>query len=172
MSRLRRIERVGRYFFVTTNLARGIPPLSPIERSICLEQLAKAREKFCFALFGYVIMPDHVHLLLSTFETGLPEIMRAWKSRAAVAIARAPRRLGPVWQKRYFDFILRRAGDISTTLLYIHENPVEANLVARAEDWEWSSAAARMKKSTAPVMPDTFDMPQNPNESLWPGLGI
>lgn len=135
MSRLRRIERVGRYFFITTNLARGASPLLPTERSLCLEHLGKARARFRFALFAYVVMPDHVHLLLSTFEAGLPAIMSAWKSRSAVAMARAPRWPGPVWQKRYFDFILRRAGDFSEKMAYIHENPVKAELVTRAEDW-------------------------------------
>jgi len=168
MSRLRRIERIGRYFFITTNLARGRSPFSPAEGSLCLEHLARARAKFRFALFGYVVMPDHVHLLLSTFEANLPAIMCTWKSRSAVAMARAPRKPGGIWQKRYFDFILRRARDFSDKLAYIHENPVKANLVSRAEDWPWSSAAHYIGKGAVPVVPDVFDMPMNPNEPLWP----
>jgi putative transposase len=159
MSRLRRIEHIGRYFFITTNVACGASPFSPHERSLCLDHIGKARAKFGFALFAYVIMPDHVHLLLSTFQAGLPAIMNAWTSRSAVAMGRAPRESPCVWQKRYFDFILRRARDFSEKLLYIHENPVRAKLVSRAEDWPWSSAAYYMNRGSVPLLPDIFEMP-------------
>jgi len=171
MSRLRRIEQVGRYFFVTTNLIRGSPPLSPPERSLCLDHLRRARAKFGFALFAYVVMPDHVHLLLSTFESALPAIIGGWKSRVAVGIAKAPRKPGAIWQARYFDFVLRRASDFSKKLAYIHENPVQAGLVARPEDWTWSSAAFYINKAAVPIEPDPFDIPVNPNEPLWPFPG-
>jgi len=117
-------------------------------------------------------MPDDVHLLLSTFEASLPAIMCTWKSRSAVALGRAPRRPGAVWQKRYFDFILRRAHDFSDKLAYIHENPVKAKLSARAEDWPWSSAAYYIGEGAVPIVPDVFDMPMNPNEPLWPVPGM
>ncbi len=166
MSRLRRIERIGRYFFVTTNLIRGTLPLSPAERSLCLDHLQQTRARFRFSILTYVVMLNHVHLLLSTFDSDLPAIMSHWKSRIAVAIAKAPRRPGPVWQRRYFDFILRRASDFSKKLAYIHENPVQAGLVARSEDWIWSSAAHYVKNAPVPIKPDLFDIPVNPNEPL------
>jgi putative transposase len=168
MSRLRRIEPNGRYFFVTTNLIRSTQPLSGAERFLCLDHLREARARFGFALFGYVVMPDHVHLLLSTLDAGLPLIMSTWKGRSALALARPPRNPGPIWQKRYFDFILRRASDFSRKLVYIHDNPVRAGLVARAEDWPWSSAQHYIKKTAAPIAVDPFDLPLNPNEPLWP----
>jgi len=146
-------------------------PLSGAERSVCLKHLEAARAKFGFALFAYVVMPDHIHLLLSTFESELPAIMRSWKSRVALAIAKAPRKPGPVWQKRYFDFILRRASDFSRKLVYIHQNPVTAGLAGCAEDWPWSSAAHYIKRGGVPVAPDSFDIPVNPNEPLWPYPG-
>jgi REP element-mobilizing transposase RayT len=169
MSRLRRIERVGRHFFITTNLIRGSAPLSAAERSQCLHYLAQTRARIRFSLFAYVVMLDHVHLLLHSLESDLPSIMRAWKSRVAGAIAKAPRKPGPIWQPRYFDFILRRAGDISSKLAYIHENPVQAGLVVRPEDWAWSSAAHYINKGGVPIEPDPLHIPVNPNESLWPG---
>jgi hypothetical protein len=60
MSRLRRIELVGRYFFITTNLAKRVPSLSPTERDICLDHLARTRAKHKFSLFAYVVMPDQI----------------------------------------------------------------------------------------------------------------
>lgn len=171
MSRLRRIERVGRYFFITTNLIRGTRPLSAAERGICLDCLSAARTRFGFLLFAYVLMPDHAHLLLSTFESDLPAIMRVWKSRSALAIRKSRDDRGAIWQSRYFDFILRRASDFSRKLAYIHENPVSAGLTTRPEEWPWSSAAFYICGSDTSLRPDRFDMPMNPNEPLWPMPG-
>jgi len=171
MSRLRRIERVGRYFFITSNLLRATAPLAPEERTLCLERLQKCRARFSFALFAYVVMPDHVHLLLSTFASHLPAIMMDWKSRVAVAIGKLRGRKGPIWQPRYYDYILRRAGDLSSRLLYIHENPVNANLAAQPEDWPWSSAAHYINGGAVPLPPDKLEIPLNPNEPLWPYPG-
>jgi putative transposase len=134
MSRLRRIEHTGRYFFLTTNLAHDATPLAPLDRDVCLEHLAAARAKHKFFLFGYVAMPTHAHLLLATFEADLPKIVRDWKRDAAFAINRQRGAEGPLWQTRYFDFILRRASDFGDKLEYNHRNPVEAGLAQRAED--------------------------------------
>jgi putative transposase len=168
MSRLRRIELAGRYFFVTTNLLRNSPPLSPSERDMCLDHLDRARAKHKFALFAYVVMPGHVHFLLWAIESLLPRLMRDWKSASGFAIAKARSKRGAIWQERYFDFILRRAGDFGNKLEYIHANPVEAELIAKPEDWKWSSAAFYIKKSPVRIQPDIFTAPSNPNEPLWP----
>jgi len=168
MSRLRRIEHTGRYFFVTTNLARGVSPLAPCERDICLAHIDQARAKHGFFIFAYVVMPDHVHLLLGVFQSSLPALMRDWKSRSALAIARARRTRGAVWQPRYFDFILRRVADFGDKFEYIHQNPVAGGLVARPEEWRWSSAGFYLKKTPAPIVPDPFDLPVDRNTPLWP----
>jgi REP element-mobilizing transposase RayT len=168
MSRLRRIELAGRYFLVTTNLLRSVPRLTADERAVCLECLDKSRAKHGFSLFAYVGMPDHVHLLLRPWGSSLPDLMGDWKNKCAVAVANKRRTRGPIWQKRYFDFILRRASDFGDKLGYIHENPVAAGLVARPEDWPWSSAAFYLKKTPVLLRPEVFSVPVDPNEPLWP----
>jgi REP element-mobilizing transposase RayT len=171
MSRLRRIERVGRYFFVTTNLIRGTPPLSPTERSLCLDHLDRSRAKLGFSLFAYVAMPDHVHLLLSTFQSELATIMRTWKGQSAFAISRLRGIRGAIWQPRYFDFILRRAGDFAKEFKYVHDNPVDAGLAGQPEEWPWSSAAFYFNKTQTHIRPDLFEMPVDANQPLWPVPG-
>lgn len=168
MSRLRSIELAGRFFFVTTNLARHLPPLDPSERDICLDELARARIKRKFSLFAYAVMPDHAHALLWTSESLLPSLMRDWKSASGFKIAKARSTKGAIWQPRYFDFILRRAADFGEKFEYIHSNPVAAGLVKRPDDWRWSSAAFYSKKATPPIVPDVFDFPTDPNQPLWP----
>ena len=168
MSRLRRIAISDRFFFITTNLQRGVAPLSPSERDICLYELGRTRTKHGFALFAYAVMPDHVHILIRCLEAVMPRLMRDWKSVSGFAIAQARGRKAGIWQPRYFDFILRRASDFGKKFAYIHDNPVAAGLVAHAEDWPWSSAAFYIKKATVPVTPDVYQVPLDPNEPLWP----
>jgi len=168
MSRLRRIEVGGRYFFVTTSVARHVPALSPAERDICLVELARVRTQRKFSVFAYVVMPSHARLLLWTVESLLPRLMRDCKSASGFAIAKARCTKGAIWQPRYFDFILRRSSDFGKKFEYIHANPVVAGLVPHAEEWLWSSAAFYTKKSAVAVQPDIFDVPADPNEPLWP----
>ena len=168
MSRLRRIETTDRYFFITICLIRHLSPLTPSERDVCVTRLAHLRLKHAFSLFAYTIMPDHAHLLLWAGDVFLPRLMQDWKSATGFEIAKLRGRIGPLWQKRYFDFILRRASDFTHKLEYIHNNPVAKGLVERPEDWRWSSAASYSGKSQSPLQPDIFQIPSDPNTPLWP----
>jgi REP element-mobilizing transposase RayT len=163
MSRLRRLEQRGRYFFVTTNLASGTPALTPKERTLVLEQLDRAREKGGFFLFGYVIMPAHVHLLLWPQHSDLTAVLRDFKSKTALELGAQRRSRMPLWQPRYFDFICRRVADFHAKLAYIHNNPVEAGLVTCPEDWTWSSAAL-----SPPIRVDGANLPVDRNALIWP----
>jgi len=168
MSRLRRIEDQDRIFFVTTNLAQGLDLLSPRERRLLLEQLARQRTADEFLLFGYVIMPSHVHLLVAPTGCGLAALMREFKSCGGQQLTRLRGARGPVWQPRYFDFILRRVGDFWEKLEYIHNNPVEAKLVSRPEDWLWSSASHYAHTTAPPVSVDSVHLPADRTAWLYP----
>ena len=168
MSRLRRIERNGRHFFVTAHVARGVSPFTAEERNFCLTSLSKTRAKHRFHLFAYVVMPDHAHLLVQIFDSDLPAIVRDWKRESAFAIGRARKTTGALWQARYFDFILRRARDFAEKFEYIHQNPVAAGLVERPEDWRWSSCAFYARAGSVMLEPDVFDRPVDGDAPLWP----
>jgi REP-associated tyrosine transposase len=168
MSRLRRIEHQDRIFFVTTNVAKGVPPLSPSERDLVLGWLGEGRVTHKFLLLGYVVMPDHVHILLASVIASLPRIMHQWKFKTAHTIQKARGKHGSLWQARYFDFICRRTRDVSNKLEYIHQNPVTRCLVSRADEWPWSSAGYYFKIGTPVVVPDEMDFSGDPDELLWP----
>jgi len=167
MSRLRRIEQADRIFFVTTNVAKGVPSLSPVERDLVLRMLGETRATDKFLLLGYVVMPDHAHALLAVLSGSLVDIMHRWKFRAARAIQKARCKHGSLWQARYFDFICRRTRDVANKLDYIHENPVGAGLVSRPDEWRWSSAGFYAKTSAPLVVPDIMDLSGDPDELLW-----
>jgi putative transposase len=178
VSRLRRIADRERIFFVTANIARGQTPFTPNERYIVLETLAAQRTSGALLLYGYVVMPDHLHLLLRPNSSGLMETLRDFKRISALRIALAGKRTGPLWQARYFDHILRRARNFSEKLDYIHRNPVEAGLVAAPADWHWSSVLAYVDmrdtlphaspRQSAPIPVDPIALPFDASASLWP----
>lgn len=168
MSRLRRIEKHDRIFFVTTNLARGTGPLSPAERDLILDIVALQRRRGDFLLFAFVVMPTHAHFLLAPHKEDLVRIFRDLKSSTGYRIARVRGRHGAVWQGRYFDRIIRRPRDFWEHVEYIHQNPVAANLVSRPEDWRWSSYTQIVERKPAISHVDAVDFPAYGNRSLWP----
>jgi putative transposase len=88
---------------------------------------------------GYVIMPEHVHLLVGEPECGkLSVAIQMLKQNVARQLGIAgnqPR----FWQRRYYDFNVWTEAKRIEKLRYLHRNPVTRGLVARPEDWEWSS---------------------------------
>ena len=168
MSRLRRIADRDRIFFVTTNLGRSVPALSPAERDVVLKQLDRQHMQGDFLLFGYVVMPGHLHLLLMPQGRGLAAAMHALKRITAERFLRVRDSRGRIWQARYFDFILRRVHDFWDKLEYIHQNPVVAGLAMRPEQWRWSSAAHYSRSGAAPVTVDGVNFPADRDAFLWP----
>ena len=100
-----------------------------------------------YDLIAYVVMPNHVHLLIKTYAGfALSNVIHSWKSFTAHEInkylkqcgrdARAPK----VWQNEYFDRVIRNDKHFIQALAYIHDNPVKAGLCSQAREWPWSSA--------------------------------
>ena len=89
-------------------------------------------------VYGYVVMPEHVHLLVNEPERStLAKAMQSLKQGVARTLAlRAP---DPFWEGRYYDFNVWSERKFVEKLRYIHRNPVERGLVARPEGWSWSS---------------------------------
>jgi len=141
--------------------------------------LNSAKEKYPFDLWAYVIMPDHVHLLLYPRDPALKlgpvvgeikeEVGRKtvshlrrfapeWLSK--ISVQEGKRQRHRIWQPGGgFD---RNATEIRTLhymINYIHANPVRRGLVERPEDWYWSSAQWYAKVQPVPIQMDsTFPM--------------
>jgi len=99
--------------------------------------LERVRGSFELYVYGYVVMPEHVHLLLSEpRQRTLADALKSLKqgvSRRLIGEAEHFR------QKRYYDFNVRNEAQFVEKLRYIHRNPVKRGLCLAAEDWEWSS---------------------------------
>jgi REP element-mobilizing transposase RayT len=115
-----------------------------------------------YRLLAWVIMPNHVHVLIEVWDVPLGEILKSWKSytsKEAAKIIRggdgsSPQLLslkhgeGPsppqtFWQNDYFDHYLRDDNHYRRVVHYIENNPNKAGLVKAPVDWLWSSARYR-----------------------------
>ena len=84
-------------------------------------------------------MPEHVHLLISEPErSNLAVGLQMLKQLVSQELNE--RATAPFWQRRYYDFNVYREKKLMEKLDYVHNNPVQRGLVARPEDWAWSSA--------------------------------
>lgn len=133
-----RLQHTGQTHFITFSCYRRQPKLSsPGMCSLFLEALEKTRQKFSLCVYGYVIMPEHVHLLLSEPASGtLAEAIHFLKlSSTKQAESGEPTNNGHFWQKRYYDRNIRSYSDFTEKLRYIHRNPVKRGLCEKPEDW-------------------------------------
>ena len=97
-----------------------------------------------YRLFAWVIMPNHVHVLFQTFMNWpMGGVVNGWKKYSATEILKHHQPLPrPFWQREYWDRYTRNVRHFRKTVDYIHQNPVKAGLIARAEAWPWSTADA------------------------------
>ncbi|MBL8122630.1 MAG: transposase [Pyrinomonadaceae bacterium] len=97
-----------------------------------------------YRLIAWVIMPNHVHLLIVTLAGyTVSEIMHSLKSFTSHEANKILNRKGNFWYKEYFDRYIRDGKHYRATLRYIEENPVKARICEKPEDWEFSSAFFR-----------------------------
>jgi putative transposase len=104
-------------------------------------------------ILGYVIMPEHFHLLISEPQIGDPstvlQVIKQHYAQHLIGRKRGkqnanqglPWEAGPVhvWQARFYDLNVWTERKRIEKLRYMHRNPVKRSLVARPEDWRWSS---------------------------------
>jgi REP element-mobilizing transposase RayT len=107
-----------------------------------------------YHLQAWVVMPNHVHALLTPSRAWeLGQILHSWKSYTATGCNRLLGRSGRFWQKESFDRYVRDEKHYHRAVSYIENNPVQAVLVKRPEDWEWSSARWRNLGAHASCVP-------------------
>ena len=125
-------------------------------RDFFLRVFEQVRQRYGFVVVGYVIMPEHIHLLMGEPEKGDPsKVMQAVKQGFARRVLKQVRRrrtagqgelfTAPaehVWQHHFYDFNVWSKPKWSEKLCYMHRNPVKRGLVLEPEQWEWSSYRA------------------------------
>ena len=118
---------------------------------IMLQTILAYRDAGAYLLHEFVIMPNHVHLLLTPGpETSLEKAAQLIKGGSSHRIHKARRQKMDIWQVGFHDWTVRDAEDWRAKVEYIHMNPVRARLVDRAEDWVYSSASGRYRMDPVP----------------------
>jgi len=142
MGRIKRRVRQPGVYFVTAHTWQRRPLFSkPEPAKIVLEQIFDCRQRGFYKLHTFVVMPEHLHALLTPGEeTTLEKAMQMIKGGSAYEIRKQLAYRFPVWQPGYHDRWIRNAEEYETRKRYIELNPVSARLVARAEDFALSSA--------------------------------
>ena len=134
-------QKAGRTLFVTFCKGNGQPFSSAARDAILRHCLHDNGKKF--VLHAAVVMPDHVHLLLTPLQDesgwvyGLPAILKTIKGVSARSINKLLGTSGPIWQEESFDHVLRSQESLEEKLEYIRQNPVRRGLVKTPEDYRW-----------------------------------
>jgi len=107
-----------------------------------------------YKLLAWVIMPNHVHILIETFaEYPLSSVVHSWKSFTALQANKLLRREGAFWYREYYDRFIRDEQHFQNAVFYIHNNPVRAGLANCAEEYPFSSARRWKKSGIAGILP-------------------
>jgi len=158
-TRKHRLERrygLGQLHFITCSCYRRLPFFaSERRRDVFLNVLREVRDRYDFALLGYVVMPEHVHLLISEPNFGTPSVvMQVLKQRVSRTLRKRPRSASAsqmrlwndellttypcFWQHRFYDFNVWSFHKKNEKLNYMHFNPVRRGLVHHPKLWLWS----------------------------------
>src|SRR6267154_108250 len=158
--------------FVTFSCYRRRPLLGTVRaRDRFVKILDEVRCRHEFRLVGYVVMPEHVHLLLSEPAKKNPsKILQVLKQKVARALLKKRGRMinGQLslpfedtreeehfWQRRFYDFNVWSEKKLKEKLQYMHANPVQRKLVEHAKDWPWSSWAHYAGKGESRIRIDS-----------------
>ncbi|MGH9689278.1 MAG: REP-associated tyrosine transposase [Candidatus Acidiferrales bacterium] len=156
-NKLERRYGLGHLHFITCSCYRRLPFFaSEPRRAAFLKILQEVRDRYDFALLGYVVMPEHIHLLISEPNVGTPSVvMEVMKQRVSRTLRKRPKNASPsqmrlwkderpsnhprFWQRRFYDFNVWRFRKKNEKLNYMHFNPVRRGLVDHPKSWAWSS---------------------------------
>jgi putative transposase len=133
---------------------RGDVFFSDADRTAYLDWLDGYCRFYRVQLLAYCLMSNHVHAVMVPDDAaGLEQTLRALHTRYALRVNRARAWSGHVWQGRFFSAVLDEAYLLSA-VRYVERNPVRSGIVARAEDYRWSSAAAHCGLRRDPLLAD------------------
>jgi putative transposase len=154
---LKRYYGQSELHFVTFSCYRRLPLLGTARaRNVLVKELSRVRREYGFLLVGYVVMPNHVHLLMGEPKKGTPStVLQMLKQRVSrkmrkknspvprgqlrIRFPRFASELPQFWQPRFYDFNVFSHKKRKEKLGYMHANPVTRGLVQHPKDWPWSS---------------------------------
>ncbi len=148
-----RVYGSGYLHFITSSCYQRRPFLTPQRRTLLLEILESVRIKYSFVVVGYVVMPEHFHLIISEPPQGTPstvmqvlkqrfarQVIEEWRGRTNLSLTESDAlNASQFWMPRFYDFPIWTKEKQIEKLRYVHRNPVKRGLVESPQAWPWSS---------------------------------
>lgn len=143
MARKPRIEYDGAFYHVITrgNQRQKIFK-DPVDHQRFLQVLTTYKARYSFHLYAYVLMGNHVHLLIETKETPLSKILQGVNQSYTLYFNRKYKTVGHLFQGRYKAILCDQEAYLLGLLKYIHTNPVRARISETPGAYRWSSHPA------------------------------
>ena len=152
----------GHLHFITFTCYRRLPLLRSVRaRNVFVQILGEVRDRYRLPLVGYVVMPNHVHLLIGETDLASPStIVQVLKQRVSRKLRRnkgAPAQqmalnfagaedcLPRFWQRRFYDFNMWSLKKRVEKLHYMHMIPLKNKLVRHPKNWPWSSFSSYVR---------------------------
>ncbi|MFH1731324.1 MAG: transposase [Planctomycetota bacterium] len=130
------------YFITTcTKNRRAILACGPVA-DILIQTWHESLSRYGWMVGSYVVMPDHVHFFCAPTSKAVPlsRFVGQWKEWTSKRMVQVLGYSVPIWQREFFDHVLRSKESRSEKWAYVRENPVRANLVACAEEWQYQGS--------------------------------
>ncbi|MBU1928319.1 MAG: transposase [Candidatus Omnitrophota bacterium] len=109
-----------------------------------LRQLKYYKRKYFFSMYGYCLMPNHIHLIGEPLcPEKLPKFMQCLQRSYTAYYNKKYTKVGHLWQNRFKAKVITKDGYLLNCLAYIEQNPIRANLVQKIEKYEFSSYQER-----------------------------
>jgi REP element-mobilizing transposase RayT len=119
----------------------GSRPLSRTDLAEMVQNTLLHFEAQRYSLIAWCVMPNHVHVVFAPIPPyELSQILHSWKSFSAKRANSILGATGAFWERESFDHLIRNEESLLNFIRYTEDNPVEAALCTRAEDWKFSSA--------------------------------
>jgi REP element-mobilizing transposase RayT len=131
-----RYSDFGHTYLLTTIINHRRPVFAKWQIGrLLVSELRAADDAGLTQSLAWVVMPDHLHWLVTLQAGELSSLMQGIKGRSAISINRALGMHGQLWQKGFHDHALRKEDDLQTTARYIVANPLRAGLVEKIGDY-------------------------------------
>ncbi len=142
----------GSSYFVTTKCWQGRAVFQVREiAQIVVQTLLHYRDQNAYLLHDFVVMPNHLHVLLTpAANASLEKAVQLIKGGTSYAIHSARGHKMQIWQEGFYDWTVRDASDWNAKVEYIRLNPVRAKLVNKPEEWPYSSASLQITLDPVP----------------------
>ena len=148
MTNIRRYDPTGRPVFITAVCYRRKPYLeTDWQKELLLSVMREVKSSSGFATNAYVILDDHFHWIITPGKQNFSTIMQSIKLRFVHRFKKAidQKNNATLWQRRFWDHVIRNDEDLHRHMDYIHFNPVKHGYVSKPLDYKWSSFNTHVK---------------------------